>query len=136
LELGVGFAFLGSQYQLEVSGKDYRLDLLFYHVRLHCYVVIDLKTGEFKPEYAGKMSFYLSAVDDMLKQPIDMPTIGIILCKGRDQLTVEYALRDSTKPLGVAEFRHLERLPDEFKGSLPTIEEIEAELGNADLGSG
>jgi hypothetical protein len=90
--------------------------------------VIDLKGGEFKPEYAGKMNFYLSAVDDMLKQPIDMPTIGIILCKSKDQLTVEYALRDTAKPLGIAEFHYLERLPDEFKGSLPTIEEIEAEL--------
>ena len=131
LELGVGFAFLGSQYPLEVSGKEYRLDLLFYHVKLHAYVIIDLKMSEFKPEYAGKMNFYLSAADDMLKQPMDMPTIGIILCKGRDQLTVEYALRDLAKPLGVAEFRYLERLPDEFKGSLPTIEELEAELGKS-----
>jgi predicted nuclease of restriction endonuclease-like (RecB) superfamily len=129
LELGVGFAFLGSQYQLEVGGKDYRLDLLFYHVKLHCFVVIDLKMGEFKPEYAGKMNFYLSAVDDMLKQPMDQPTIGLILCKGKNQVTVEYALRDSAKPMGIAEFRHLEALPEGLKGNLPTIEEIEAELG-------
>jgi predicted nuclease of restriction endonuclease-like (RecB) superfamily len=128
LELGVGFAFVGRQYPLEVSGKDYRLDLLFYHVKLHCFMVIDLKMGEFKPEYAGKMNFYLSAVDDLVKQPIDQPTIGLILCKERDSITVEYALRDSAKPLGIAEFRLLEALPEGLKGNLPTIEEIEAEL--------
>jgi hypothetical protein len=115
-----------------VGGKDYRLDLLFYHVKLHCFVVIDLKMGEFKPEYAGKMNFYLSAVDDMLKQPMDQPTIGLILCKGKNQVTVEYALRDSAKPMGIAEFRHLEALPEGLKGSLPTIEEIEAELGTSE----
>ena len=92
----------------------------------------DLKMGEFKPEYAGKMSFYLSAVDDLLKNPGDQPTIGLILCKGKDRVTVEYALRDSAKPLGIAEFHHLERLPDQLRGTLPTIEEIEAELGKAD----
>lgn len=92
---------LGGQYPLEVSGKDYRLDLLFYHFKLHCFVVIDLKMGEFKPEYAGKMNFYLSAVDDLLKDPADRPTIGLILCKGKDRVTVEYALRDSAKPLGI-----------------------------------
>ena len=114
-----------------MSGKDYRLDMLFYHVKLHCFVVIDLKMGEFKPEYAGKMNFYLSAVDDLVRQPIDQPTIGLILCKGRDQVTVEYALRDSAKPLGVAEFTHLEKLPARLKENLPTIEELEAELGEA-----
>jgi predicted nuclease of restriction endonuclease-like (RecB) superfamily len=130
LELGVGFAFVGSQYPLEVGGDDFRIDLLFYHFKLRCFVVIDLKMTPFKPEYAGKMNFYLAAVDDMLKHPTDQPTIGLILCKGKNQIVVEYALRNTTTPMGIAEFRHLERLPDELKGSLPTIEEIEAELGH------
>jgi predicted nuclease of restriction endonuclease-like (RecB) superfamily len=129
LELGVGFAFVGSQYPLEVGGEDFRIDLLFYHLKLRCFVVIDLKMTPFKPEYAGKMNFYLSAVDDVLKHPSDQPTIGLILCKGKNQIVVEYALRNTTTPMGIAEFRHLEKLPEELKGSLPTIEEIEAELG-------
>jgi predicted nuclease of restriction endonuclease-like (RecB) superfamily len=128
LELGVGFAFVGSQYPLEVGGEDFRIDLLFYHLKLRCFVVIDLKMTPFKPEYAGKMNFYLSAVDDMLKHPSDQPTIGLILCKGKNQIVVEYALRNTSAPMGIAEFRHLEKLPEELKGSLPTIEEIEAEL--------
>ena len=103
-------------------------------MKLHCYVVIDLKAGEFKPEYAGKMNFYLSAVDDMLRSPGDQRTIGLILCKGRDQVTVEYALRDVGKPVGIAEFIHLEQLPEAFRGSLPTIEEIEAQLAAASGG--
>jgi predicted nuclease of restriction endonuclease-like (RecB) superfamily len=129
LELGVGFAFVGSQYPIEVAGEDYRLDLLFYHLRLRAFVVIDLKAAEFKPEYAGKMNFYLSAVDDKLKHPSDQPSIGLILCKSKNQ--IEYALRDTAKPMGIAEFRHLEALPESFKGSLPSIEELEAELGSA-----
>jgi predicted nuclease of restriction endonuclease-like (RecB) superfamily len=129
LELGVGFAFVGSQYQLEVGGEDFRIDLLFYHLKLRCFVVIDLKMTPFKPEYAGKMNFYLSAVDDMLKHRSDQPTIGLILCKGKNRIVVEYALRNTATPMGIAEFRHLETLPEELKGSLPTIEEIEAELG-------
>lgn len=104
LELGKGFAFVGSQYHLEVGGQDYYLDLLFYHLRLRCFVVIELKIEEFKPEFAGKMNFYLSAVDDQLKHKDDQPTIGIILCKGRNEVIVEYALRDSSKPMGVAQF--------------------------------
>jgi predicted nuclease of restriction endonuclease-like (RecB) superfamily len=128
LELGVGFAFVGSQYPLEVGGEDFRIDLLFYHLKLRCFVVIDLKMTPFKPEYAGKMNFYLSAVDDMLKHPSDQPTIGLILCKGKNQIVVKYALRNTSAPIGIAEFRHLEKLPEELKGSLPTIEEIEAEL--------
>lgn len=128
LELGTGFAFVGRQYPLEIAGDDYRLDLLFYHLKLRCFVVIDLKTGPFKPEYAGKMNFYLAAVDDMLKHPSDNPTIGLILCKGKKELVVEYALRNTATPMGIAEFNHLEKLPAELKGSLPTIEEIEAEL--------
>lgn len=130
LELGTGFAFVGRQYPLAIAGDDYRLDLLFYHLKLRCFVVIDLKTGPFKPEYAGKMNFYLAAVDDILKHPSDNPTIGLILCKGKKELVVEYALRNTATPMGIAEFRHLEKLPAELKGSLPTIEEIEAELGN------
>ncbi len=130
VELGAGFAFVGRQYPLDVGGRDYRIDLLFYHLKLRCFVVIDLKTGEFKPEYAGKMNFYLAAVDDMLKHATDQPSIGLILCKTKTEVVVEYALRGATTPMGIAEFTHLMKLPDEFKGSLPTIEELEAELAN------
>lgn len=132
LELGTGFAFVGRQYPLEIAGDDYRLDLLFYHLKLRCFVVIDLKTGPFKPEYAGKMNFYLAAVDDLLKHSSDNPTIGLILCKGKKDLVVEYALRNTATPMGIAEFRHLEKLPAELRGSLPSIEDIEAELGPSD----
>jgi hypothetical protein len=128
--LGVGFAFVGSQVPLEVGGEDFRLDLLFYHLKLRCFVVIDLKMGPFKPEYAGKLNFYLSAVDDLLRHPDDKPSIGLILCKAKNGIVAEYALRDMRKPLGVAEFRHLESLPEQLRGTLPTIEEIEAELAN------
>jgi len=131
LELGIGFAFIGSQYPLEVAGDDYKIDLLFYHLRLRCFVVIDLKAGPFKPEYSGKMNFYLSAVDDMLRHPDDQPSIGLILCKSKKKLVVEYALRNTATPMGIAEFRHLEKLPEQLKGTLPTIEEIEAELGKS-----
>jgi len=134
LELGVGFAFVGRQVPLEVAEKEYRIDLLFYHLKLRCFVVFDLKGGAFKPEYTGKMNFYLSAVDDLLRHPDDKPSIGLILCKEKDGIVAEYALRDMTKPLGVAEFTHLEKLPEEFKGTLPTIEEIEAELGKTEDG--
>ncbi len=129
VELGIGFAFVGRQYPLDVGGKDFRLDLLFYHLKLRCFVVIELKGGEFKPEYAGKLNFYLAAVDDTLKHPSDQPSIGLILCKSKTEVMVEYALRGTTTPMGIAEFTHLMKLPDEFKGSLPTIEELEAELG-------
>lgn len=130
IELGQGFAFIGSQYPLEVGGKDYYLDLLFYHISLRCFVVIELKNTDFKPEYAGKMNFYLSAVDDRLKHPTDNPSIGMILCKTKDNFTVEYALRDIHKPMGVAgyETKIMESLPQNLKGSLPTVEEFEAEL--------
>ena len=137
IELGVGFAFVGSQVPLEVGGEDFRLDLLFYHLKLRCYVVIDLKTGPFKPEYAGKMNFHLSAADDMLRHPDDQPSIGLILCKAKNGIVAEYALRDIRKPLGIAEFRHLEKLPEQLKGTLPTIEEIELELaGSEEHGEG
>lgn len=130
LELGVGFAFVGRQVHLTVGGEDYYLDLLFYHLKLRCFVVIELKAVAFRPEFAGKMNFYLSAADDLLRHPDDRPTIGLLLCKSKDRVVVEYALRDTAKPIGVAgwETRIVESLPDELRGSLPTVEEIEAEL--------
>lgn len=128
LELGVGFAFLGSQYHLEVSKKDFYIDLLFYHVRLRCYVVVDLKIGEFEPEYAGKMNFYLAAVDAQLRHTDDQPSIGLILCRTHDRLIAEYALRDMQAPLGVATYRLTDALPQELKDSLPTISELERTL--------
>jgi len=128
LELGKGFAFIGNQYYLEVADEDYYIDLLFYHVHLKCYVVIELKDTKFIPEYAGKLNFYLSAVDDLIKKDDDKPTIGILLCKDKNNLGVEYALRDINKPIGVSEFKFIETLPQEIESSLPTIEEIEQEL--------
>jgi predicted nuclease of restriction endonuclease-like (RecB) superfamily len=133
LELGVGFAFVGSQHHLEVGGQDFYLDLLFYHLRLRCYVVIDLKVSEFQPEFAGKMNFYLSAVDDQLRHKDDQPSIGIILCKTKNKLIVEYTLRDTNKPMGVSTYQLTESLPKGLKGNLPTIEELEAELGEVNL---
>lgn len=128
LELGVGFAFVGSQYHLEVGGEDFYLDLLFYHLRLRRYVVIDLKIGEFKPEYAGKINFYLAATDDLLRHGDDQPSIGIILCRTRNRTIAEYALRDLHAPLGVATYRLTEALPKDLQGSLPTIAELESTL--------
>lgn len=125
LELGTGFAFVGEQYHLEISNKDYYIDLLFYHTKLRCYIVIELKNTEFKPEYAGKLNFYLSAVDDLLKHPQDNPTIGIMLCKTRDKLTAEYALKDINKPIGVSEYKLSDFVPAEFIDSLPSAEDIE-----------
>jgi predicted nuclease of restriction endonuclease-like (RecB) superfamily len=125
LELGAGFAFIGSQHHLEVNGKDYFLDLLFYHYRLHCFVVIDLKMTEFKPEYAGKMNFYLSAVDDLVRGPDDAPTIGMVLCKDRDRTDVEYALRGVTQPVGISSFELSNVLPSELEGVLPTVQQLE-----------
>lgn len=134
LELGIGFAFVGSQQHLEVGGQDFYLDLLFYHLRLRCFVVIDLKISEFQPEFVGKMNFYLSAVDDLLKHPNDEPSIGIILCKTKNNVIVEYTLRDTNKPMGVSTYQLTESLPKQLKGSLPTIEELEAELLDPDIG--
>jgi len=130
LELGAGFAFVGNQVKLTVGDSDYFLDLLFYHVRLRCYVVVELKGTAFKPEHAGKMNFYLSAVDDLLKHPDDQPSIGLLLCRSRNRVRVEYALRDIQKPIGVAQWetKFVETLPDALRGTLPTVEEIEAEL--------
>ncbi|MBI3885009.1 MAG: DUF1016 domain-containing protein [Opitutae bacterium] len=128
--LGVGFAFVGRQVPLVVAGRDYSLDLLFYHLRLRCYVVIDLKVEEFKPEFAGKMNFYLSGVDAQLRHPADQPTIGLLLCRGNNRLTVEYALRDMKKPIGVADWkaRLIDSLPKKLRGALPSVAELEREL--------
>lgn len=130
LELGAGFAFIGRQYHLEVGGNDFYIDLLFYHTKLRCYCVIELKNTNFKPEYAGKMNFYLSAVDDLVRHPDDKPTIGMILCRVDNRFIVEYALRNITTPIGVSgyEVEILESLPEDLKGSLPTIEQIEQEF--------
>lgn len=126
LELGKGFAFVGSQYPLEVGGQDFYLDLLFYHLRLRCFVVFELKVESFKPEFAGKMNFYLSAIDDLLRHPNDAPSIGIILCRDRNEVVVEYALRDSGKPMGVAQYRVSEALPEPLRKDLPTAEDLAA----------
>lgn len=130
LELGKGFAFMGSQYHIEAGGQDYYLDLLFYHVRLRCYVIIDLKIEDFKPEFAGKMNFYLSAVDEQLRHPDDKPSIGIILCKGRNEVIVEYALRDMNKPMGVARYQLTPglSLPEALQEELPTVAELSKEF--------
>ncbi len=131
LELGAGFAFVGSQYPLEVGGQEFRLDLLFYHLRLRAYVAIELKSQDFKPEFSGKMNFYLSAIDDLLRHPDDQPSIGIILCKSKNKIVAEYALRDLGKPIGIAEYRVTSQLPRQFQDQLPSIEELEVELGKA-----
>ncbi len=130
LELGAGFSFVGSQYPLTVGGQDFFVDLLFYHLKLRCFVVVDLKMRAFEPEFAGKMNFYLSAVDDLLRHETDAPTVGIVLCKTKNDVVAEYALRDLNKPIGVA--AHLtaltRSLPDALVGSLPTIAELEAQV--------
>ena len=128
LELGKGFAYVGKQYHLEIAEQDYYIDLLFYHITLKCYVVIELKNTKFIPEYAGKLNFYLSAVDDALKTSSDQPSIGILLCRDKNNVEVEFALRGMSQPMGVSEFNLTEILPEELKSSLPTVEEIENEL--------
>lgn len=130
LELGEGFAFVGRQYHLKVGDQDYYIDLLFYHLKLRCFVVIELKARTFDPRDAGQLNFYLSAVDDLVRTPGDNPTIGLILCKTKNNFTAEYALRNIKSPIGVAGYETIlvEALPKNFKGSLPTIAEIEAEL--------
>lgn len=128
LELGKGFALVGSQYHLEVGGQDYYLDLLFYHLQMRCFVIIDLKMGEFKPEDGGKMNFYLAAADDLLRHPTDQPTIGLILCKSQNRVVAEYALRGLSQPIGVAEWRLTRALPAALRRSLPTPEELNAAL--------
>ena len=135
LELGKDFSFVGRQYHIEVEGDDYYLDLLFYHLKLRCYIVIELKSTAFKPEYAGKLNFYLSAVDDLLRHKDDAPTIGLLLCKTKKNFTVEYALRGINKPIGVADYeaKIIRNLPKNLKSSLPTIEEIEAEFEKREI---
>ncbi|MBD0334243.1 MAG: DUF1016 domain-containing protein [Cyanobacteria bacterium Co-bin13] len=127
LELGVGFAFVGSQYRLEVEGDEYWIDLLFYHLKLRCYIVIDLKVTEFRPEYTGKMNFYVSAVDDLLRHPDDQPTLGIVLCRSKKKTVAEYALRNVSTPIAVS----THQLPEQLKASLPSIEQLEREVNAA-----
>ena len=130
LEMGAGFAFVGRQVQLELGDDDFQIDILFYHLKLRRYVVVELKAVPFNAAFVGQMNLYLSAVDDLLRHPDDEPTIGLLLCKGKNRVIVEYALRGFTKPVGVADWetRLVDSLPDELQGSLPTVEEIEAEL--------
>jgi predicted nuclease of restriction endonuclease-like (RecB) superfamily len=130
LELGVGFAFVGRQVHLEIGGEDYFIDLLFYHLKLRCFVVIDLKMEPFKPEFAGKMNFYLSAVDDRMRNSQDQPSIGLLLCRDKNHITVEYALRHLAKPIGVAQWRTrlVDSLPKKLEGALPSVKELEKEL--------
>ena len=128
LELGTGFAFLGNQYHLNVGGDDFYIDLLFYNLNLRCYVVIELKTGEFKPEYAGQLNFYLSAVDGILKKDDDHPSIGLLLCKSKNDLVAEYALKDMSKPMGISAYKVTSSLPEELQRQLPSIEDIEKRI--------
>lgn len=132
LELGAGFAFVGKQVLLDVGGEEFFIDLLFYHLKLRCYVAIELKAGKFKPEHLGQLGFYLAAVDAQLKHPQDSPTIGLLLCKSKNKIVAEYALRDSARPIGVAEYQLVGSLPAELQTSLPSIEQIERELARDD----
>lgn len=132
LELGAGFAFVGRQVLLDVAGDEFFIDLLFYHLKLRCYVVIEIKAGKFKPEHLGQLSFYLTAVDRQVKHPQDGPTIGLLLCKSKNKVVAEYALGGLSQPLGVAEYQLVESLPPELQTSLPSIEQIERELAGPD----
>ena len=129
IELGVGFAFVGRQYHIEVGNTDFYIDLLFYHLKLRCYVVIELKRGPFKPEHAGKLNFYLNVTDKELRQKDDQPSIGLIFCQDKNRVVAEYALQDLDKAIGVSEYQLTQILPEELKSSLPTVDEIERELG-------
>jgi predicted nuclease of restriction endonuclease-like (RecB) superfamily len=129
IELGVGFAFVGRQYHIEVGNSDFYIDLLFYHLKLRCYVVIELKKGPFKPEYAGKLNFYLNVADEKLRQKDDQPSIGLILCQDKNKVVAEYALKNIHKAIGVSEYQLTQSLPEDLKSSLPTIDELERELG-------
>lgn len=128
LEMGAGFAYMGRQFKLEVGGQEYFLDLLFYHTKLRRHIVIELKIDEFKPEYAGKVQFYLSALDDLVKHPQDEPSIGLILCKEANRIVAEYALRDNNRPIGVSEYKLVNQLPEQLKQNLPSAQEIEDRL--------
>lgn len=130
LELGKGFAFVGSQYPLRISSQDYRIDLLFYHVKLYCYIVIELKVGKLKPTHGSQLNFYLSAVDDLIKGPNDNPTIGLLLCEEKDKVIAEYTLRDINKPIGISHYELMRILPEKLQIELPAIEEIEARLNS------
>jgi predicted nuclease of restriction endonuclease-like (RecB) superfamily len=130
LEIGAGFAYIGRQIPLQVGSREFFVDLLLYHTRLHCYCVLELKTVACEPEHIGKLNFYIKAIDEQFRQKGDAPTIGLLLCKSRDKVVVEYALRDINKPIGVSEYQITKSLPDEFKSSLPTVEELEDELNN------
>jgi predicted nuclease of restriction endonuclease-like (RecB) superfamily len=132
LELGAGFAFVGRQVLLEVGGDDFFIDLLFYHLKLRCYVVIELKAVPFKPEHTGQLSFYLAAVDGKVKAPEDNPTIGLLLCKSKNKVVAEYALRNTKGPIGVAEYQLVEALPKDLEANLPSVEQIERELGESE----
>lgn len=132
LELGAGFAFVGRQVLLDVGGDEFFIDLLFYHLKLRCYVVIELKAGKFKPEHLGQLGFYLTAVDAQVKNEHDNPTIGLLLCKSKNKVVAEYALRDNAQPLGIAEYKLLESLPEPLQTNLPSIEQIERELEGGD----
>ena len=128
VELGKGFAFVGEQYKITVSEKDYFIDLLFYHLRLKCYIVVELKAREFEPTDAGQINFYLSAIDDLVKDETDNPTIGLLLCKNKDNFTAEYALRNINSPIGVSEYKLLEDMPEYLQAQLPNVEEIELHI--------
>ena len=128
VELGKGFAFVGEQYKITVSKKDYFIDLLFYHLRLKCYIVVELKAREFEPTDAGQINFYLSAIDDLVKDETDNPTIGLLLCKNKDNFTAEYALRNINSPIGVSEYKLLEDMPEYLQAQLPNVEEIELHI--------
>lgn len=130
IELGTGFAFVGRQYKLEVGDDDFYIDLLFYHLKLRCFIVVELKKGKFKPEYSGQVNFYCSAIDSVLAQEDDKPTIGLILCQEKNEIVAEYSLRNMSQPIGISQYELLEALPKEFESSLPTIEMIENELRN------
>ncbi len=130
LELGVGFSFVGSQYVLEVAGQEFRIDLLFYHLKLRCFIVIDLKMGKFEPAFSGQVNFYVNAVDDLLRHPDDQPTIGMVLCKSKSNTIVEYALRGINTPIGVST-HSVEELPEQLQDSLPTVEQLQQELNSA-----
>lgn len=130
LELGTGFSFVGKQFPIQLAAKGYRIDLLFYHLKLRCFIVIDLKVVDFEPEFAGKLNFYLNLIDDQMKHENDNPTIGMIICKTKNTIEAEYSLRGINKPIGISEYELLKILPEQFKGSLPSIQDIEEELKN------
>lgn len=132
VELGAGFAYVGRQVHLEVGGDDFFIDLLFYHLKLHCYVVIEIKAGKFKPDHLGQLGFYMTAVDAQVKDDMDGPTIGLLLCKTKNEVVAEYALSDNTRPFGIAEYQLLETLPEPLQSNLPTIEQIERELAGGE----